>query len=468
VIHLTRNGVGGVTERAVAFADAADMVKLVVALLGTVLPVLWLSSESLAASARHRSHGGQGGGQEVTEVIATTSEAPTEAPTGFDGISNGLTDDATFGADRAAFDGTEDVDEGLGPLYNAQACRECHQAPISGAASQITELRVGHRDSRGRFVDPDLPMGDGTEVVHARSLVNDRSICPSAEFPNLTGQQRVPATETIRALRASLNTLGDGYVEAIPSSALRAIADRQCRSTRGEICGKAITVPVLEAGGTGRIGRFGWKNQHASLVSFSADAYLNEMGITSVLQPTDTASLCDAIEDPEDHIGADGLGDVDRFARFMRATKAPSRYGSLAATAEAVAGSDLFDQIGCATCHVRTFVTAPAGSVLNGGTLTVSAAIGNKIIHPFSDFLLHDVGTGDGIVQNGGQETAMTLRTPPLWGLHVRGRMMHDLESVTFDDVIVRHKGEASGVTRAYFRLRPDEQGKLQAFLGSL
>jgi CxxC motif-containing protein (DUF1111 family) len=335
-----------------------------------------------------------------------------------------LVDNATHAADNEAFDGAEDPDEGLGPLYNAQACRECHQAPVSGAASQITEIRIGHRDSRGNFVDPDIPMGDGTEVVHARSLLNDRSICPNKEFPDLTGQQRAPASENIRALRASLNTLGDGFIEAIPSNALRQLADQQCRRTNGAICGKVIYVPVTEAGGTKRVARFGWKNQHASLVSFAADAYLNEMGITSPLQPNDNNSLGRTTVSgiPVTEIGADGLGDVDRFARFMRASKVPPRYASVAASADGVAGSDLFDQVGCATCHVRTFTTAPAGSVLNAGTLVVSQAVGNKLIHPFSDFL-HDIGTGDGIVQNGGRGTANLLRTPPLWGLHVRGRM---------------------------------------------
>src|SRR5262249_33620111 len=163
-------------------------------------------------------------------------------------------------------------------------------------------------DRSGNFVDPDLPMGDGSEVVHGRSLMNDRSICPNAEFPDLTGQERVPATENVRALRASLNTLGDGFIEAIPSSTLKQLASDQCSQSRGSICGKVIGVPVLEAGGALRVGRFGWKNQHASLLSFSADAYLNEMGITSVLQPKEVAQLCDAIQDPEDQIGPDGLG----------------------------------------------------------------------------------------------------------------------------------------------------------------
>ena len=430
--------------------------------LGLWLLLLWTlgGPGGIAASAAAR---------EAADQIATTTAPPTEAPTGFDDASNGLVDAATHSADKEAFDGAEDVDEGLGPLYNAQACRECHQAPVSGAASQITELRVGHTDASGNFVNPNIPRGDGRdEVVKARSLVNDRSICPNAEFPDTAGQQRVPAGENVRALRASLNALGDGFIEAIPSDAIRRVASQQCRRTNGAICGQVITVPVLEAGGSTRVARFGWKNQHASLLSFSADAYLNEMGITSVLLPTDTATACDAIQDPEDEIGADGLGDVDRFARFMRASKAPPRYAAVAASPDAAAGSDVFDQVGCAICHTRTFTTAPAGSVLNGGTLTVSDAVGNKLIHPFSDFLLHDVGTGDGIVQNGGQGTANKLRTPPLWGMHARGRLMHDLQSISLEGAIARHRGEATNVIRRYRALSATDQAKLKVFLGSL
>jgi CxxC motif-containing protein (DUF1111 family) len=447
------------------------MKTLVAVLVGLGFP-LWLNASSAVAGTRH--HAATSGssssatGGDVADVLATARSAPTEAPTGFDDASNGLTDPTTHANDQVAFDSAEDPDEGLGPLYNAQACRECHETPVSGAASQITEQRVGHKDSSGHFVNPDLPMGDGSEVVHARSLMNDRSICPNAEFPDLTGQERVPPAENIRALRASLNTLGDGFIEAIPSSTLKANASSQCSQTRGAICGTVISVPVLEAGGSLRVGRFGWKNQHASLLSFSADAYLNEMGITSVLQPKEVATLCDAIQDPEDTIDANGLGDVDHFARFMRASKAPARYASVAASADGVTGSALFDQIGCNTCHTRTFVTAPPGSVLNGGTLVVSDAVGNKIIHPFSDFLLHDVGTGDGIVQNGGPATANMLRTPPLWGVHVRGRLMHDLTSLNFDDAIARHRGEARSVTQRYRALSPDDQNRLKVFLSSL
>src|SRR5439155_25416481 len=96
---------------------------------------------------------------------------------------NGLVDPATHSADQAKFDGVEEIADGLGPLYNAQSCRECHQNPTSGGISQITELRVGHRGAGGRFENPRIPIAGGKEVITGRTLVNDRAICPSAAFP---------------------------------------------------------------------------------------------------------------------------------------------------------------------------------------------------------------------------------------------------------------------------------------------
>jgi len=404
----------------------------------------------------------------ASEAPGSPAEAPISAPTGFDDASNGLVDEETHAADREAFDEAETAEDGLGPVYNAQACRECHQSPISGAVSQTTELRVGGLDRFGGFVDPVIPIGDGSAVIRGRSLVNDRAICPSGEFPDRGAHSHVPREATLRTLRASLNTLGDGFVEAIANGALLRLADEQCRRSRGEICGQAVLVPVLEAGGRLRVGRFGWKGQHASLLSFSADAYLNEMGITSALLPEEVTPVCDAVDDPEDEAGPDGLADIDRFARFMRATKAPPRDGALAQRPDAVAGAALFERIGCATCHVPTHVTAAAGTVINAGALRVPEALGNRRIHPYSDFLLHDVGTGDGIVQNGGSQTARKLRTPPLWGVRTRTRLMHDAASLDFAAAIARHRGEASRASRAFRELGPAQRRALVAFLGSL
>src|SRR5436309_683098 len=276
-------------------------------------------------------------------------------------------------------------------------------------------------------------------------------------------------TTTVLSFRMSLDTLGDGYVESIDSNTLAAIANSQPGQSGGRIAGTFIQVPVLEAPGNNRGGRFGWKNQNSSLLSFAADAYLNEQGITNRLLTNENSSMgnsvaaFDGVSDPED-----GDNDIDAFARFMRASKAPPRDSALAATAAAQSGEQLFSQIGCNICHVTRIVTAPAGTVINGGAFSVPAALGNKVIHPYSDFLLHNVGTGDGIVQNGGQGSANKMRTSPLWGLRTKDRLMHDLLSFTRNDAILRHSGEATGVINSYRALSTTQKNQLITFLQSL
>jgi CxxC motif-containing protein (DUF1111 family) len=127
-----------------------------------------------------------------------------------------------------------------------------------------------------------------------------------------------------------------------------------------------------------------------------------------------------------------------------------------------------FDRIGCDVCHVDRIVTSAVGTVINGGAFAVPAALGNKIIHPYSDFLLHDIGTGDGIVHNGGPRTANKLRTVPLWGVRTHNRHMHDGRSLTLTDAILRHAGEARGVIQNFNALSASEQRQILAFLKSL
>jgi CxxC motif-containing protein (DUF1111 family) len=229
---------------------------------------------------------------------------------------------------------------------------------------------------------------------------------------------------------------------------------------------------VLEGDGSSRIGRFGWKCQHASLESFAADAYLNEMGVTSPLLPEENTSSgrfvgfgtkFDPVADPED----DG-DDVVAFADFMRSTKVPPR-GPIGADEQD--GSRIFGSLGCATCHTRTIRTASAGAVINGGHFTVPAALGDKLIHPYSDFLLHDIGTGDGIPFLPTPEFASTanqIRTAPLWALRTRNRLMHDGLSFTKQEAIERHAGQAAGVTAKYQALSDAERAQLLVFLDSL
>jgi CxxC motif-containing protein (DUF1111 family) len=407
-------------------------------------------------------------------LVAIAQQSPTEAPAGFDtptlsqnpgseSITNGIAEPPgdTFALDQQRIEETHDAKGGLGPVFNARACVDCHQNPVTGGPSQFTEVRVGHKDANGNFVNPTIPINDGADSITGRSLVNDRAICPQA-------QEHVPDSENIRTLRAVLNTLGDGFVEAVDDKTLLAIAENQPRLSYGLIRGEAIQVPIFEAPGHKRIGWFGWKDQHGSLLSFVGDAYEMEMGITNRLRPKDATTVCKTTSDPEDTPDNLGLADIDHFAQFIRGTKVPPRDEALAATPEAQAGHELFQRIGCNTCHVETMVTAPPGTVINGGTFTVPEALGNKIIHPFSDFLLHDVGTGDGIVQVGPQDTADKLRTFPLWGLRMRPRHMHDLASLTLADAIRRHRREAVLPAVRFLALSPEQKQQLNTFLNSL
>ena len=420
-------------------------------------------------------------------ALAAAVPGAVEAPTGFDNKSNGMADDATHQADQAKFEEVEGVADGLGPLYNAQSCRECHQNPTTGGMSQIAELRVGHLGPDGKFRNPEIPINRGSEIIKGRTLVNDRAICPSGAFPDVEIQERAPDKDTIRTTRIALNLLGDGYIEALTDESLKELAREQCKTSGGKICGRAIYVPVVEAPGKAAIGRFGWKDQHASLLSFSGDAYFNEMGITNTLFPDEVTKLCNTVSEPNDSPAADGLSDIDHFARFVRASKPPARDAKLAATAKAKKGSELFDKTGCAVCHVRTFVTPAAGTAVNAGAFTVPAALGGKTFHPYSDFLLHDVKTGDGIVipivEHYGraaarmpkectsgefEKTRNRVRTPALWGVRLRTRLMHDGTSLTLTDAIRRHGGEADRASDAFGRLGREEREAVLEFLRSL
>jgi CxxC motif-containing protein (DUF1111 family) len=433
-----------------------------------VLAVLLLPAVATPAAAQHHRrrpdlrHDGR-----ITPEAAPASLSGsdvTDAPTGFDNATNGYLDQGppfdeldeetvealrSFNDNRFIFEEVEGVEDGLGPTYNAQSCRECHQNVVTGGASQVAEHRTGRLQDDSFFES----LGG--------SLIQSRAISPDIV-------ERVAFEDDVRTFRVSTNTLGAGFVEAVSNATLLALRDQQPRSMRG----RALLVPVLEAGGKARIGRFGWKSQHASLVSFSGDAYLNEMGITSPLFPEENTSAgqdvgygtpWDPVEDPED----DGV-DLIAFADFMRSTKAPPR---APITDDVREGARSFRDVGCAICHTPALVTAPAGTVINGGEFEVPPALGSKRFRPYSDFLLHDIGTGDGIPVLPGAEyagTASQIRTAPLWGLRTRNRLMHDGLSFTKQEAIARHAGQAAGVTARYDALTTAQKQQVLAFLDSL
>jgi len=398
-------------------------------------------------------------GQAATNAPTTQMDARLEAGDLFNGFgpfqrAEGPRDECTnpaqantsFLDNKVIFEEREEVDEGLGPTYNAEACSTCHQAPVTGHVSQINEFRAGSTDFFGNFVAP--PGG--------QTLIQDRAIAPGA-------QERINTGLNIHEFRSTRTLLGDGFVEAIANGTLTNNVNAQPAAQRGQL----RTVVVLEAAPNTRIGRFGHKSQHASLVSFSADAYLNEMGITSPLQPADNNILgqpvgdFDTVADPED----DGA-DVEAFAAFQRALRAPGR-GPI--NSDVTAGQTLFTSIGCAVCHTPQFTTAVAGTVINGGAFVVPAALGNKIIRPFSDFALHNIGTSGGIGAEPGVNDRFATTTIALWGVRTKHRFMMQGNQHTIFDSIQVHGGQASTARNNFNNaLNNTQKNQLIAFVLSL
>lgn len=353
-----------------------------------------------------------------------------------------LTELQVFVDGRNDFVQVETIATGLGPVFNNVSCVACHQQPAVGGSSRITVTRYG-RSVNGVF-DP-LTARGGT-------LLHQFAINPAV-------REVIPPEANVVAHRRTTPLFGLGLIEAIPDSVIRQNA--QLAKPDG-VKGKISTITDV-ASGRPRVGRFGWKAQHATLLSFAADAYLNEMGITSRFFPHDIAPngntnvlhLFDTVADPEDQPDpATGKADVDRVADFMRLLGAPP---TLALTAAAQLGQTLFTQAGCAVCHTPSFTT---------GTSPV-AAINNKIVPLYSDLLLHDMGTlGDGIAQSvaGTRE----MKTPPLWGLRGNPSYLHDGRAETVDQAIRAHDGEAATSKGRYLQLTPAQKQQLLEFLHAL
>ena len=335
--------------------------------------------------------------------------------------------------------------EGLGPAFNGTSCAVCHNVPVIGGGGLIAEMRAATRTAEGGF----RPLHDSGETLFQLFSV-----------PGHACQAIVPSDATVFARRIPIPLFGAGLVEAIPDELILA-RDDPFDADRNGVSGRAARVRDL-ATGEMRIGRFGWKAQHATLLTFGADAYRNEMGITNDVFPTELAvgvsedrmRVCDPIPDPEDVLEpATGRRGIDNFASFMRFLAPPPR---AIADVRAEAGAAIFGIIGCASCHVPTLETGPHQN----------PAFDRRPVPLFSDLLLHDVGTGDGIVQ--GAAEAGEIRTPALWGLRFRRPLLHDGAAATIDDAVRRHGQEAGTARAGYEALGDADRGALLAFLGSL
>ena len=350
-----------------------------------------------------------------------------------------------FRMGRADFLEVETSEDGLGPLFNGTSCAQCHNIPAIGGTGTMVETRAGVRDAEGKFHAP-----EGGTLMHLFSIPPHDcqvSIYPEA---NVIGR------------RISMPLFGAGMVEAIPDQTLLSLEDPDDRDGDG-IRGRAAIVEDI-ATGKPRVGRFGWKAQHATLIAFAADAYINEMGISNDLFRTEGLGNvapdkakginCQPSASPEDaRDRRTGLRGIDNFENFLKFLAPPGR-GPI--TAEAVHGERIFNDIGCSACHRPALVTGPSSNPL----------FDRKPVPLFSDLLLHDIGTGDGIEQ--ASASGAEIRTPALWGLRFRRPFLHDGSAPSIEKVIERHLGEATRVSERFAQLPAHEQQELIAFLRSL
>ena len=349
---------------------------------------------------------------------------------------------AAFATGLEEFENEETVAGGLGPIFNHVSCVACHSGPTTGGSSDIVVTRFG-RTVNGVF-DPLAEKGG--------SLLQQFAIDPAV-------REVVPPEANVIARRRTTPLFGLGLIEAIPDETIRQLALRQKPDgVAGRICEVTDITTGLK-----RVGRFGWKAQQATLLAFSADAYLNEMGITSRFFPKENApngnetllALFDTIADPEDEIDpATRRGDIDVVADYMRFLGAPPR---LPLSTSARTGQGLFNQVGCATCHTPLMFTGP----------NRVPALDRKEVWLFSDLLLHDMGSlGDGIGQGAAKPTEM--RTAPLWGLRASAPYLHDGRARTVHDAIAAHEGEGRVARDRYLRLTPQQRRQLLDYLNSI
>jgi CxxC motif-containing protein (DUF1111 family) len=360
----------------------------------------------------------------------------------------GLTADeqARFAAGQEAFEEIEEVEDGLGPVFNEAGCVVCHDDPVGGTTGRL-ETRFG-KSRNGRF-DPLVNLGG--------SLIQDQAI---GRVPTNKGFFKFVAEVVPRRIanvstpRLTTPLFGLGLVDAVPDQVFIDLARSEARhspSTEGRV----HMVTEIRTGAM-RVGKFGWKAQVPTIHQFAGDAYLNEMGITNPEFPDESCPQgnCDILKfNPVPELNDDGE-DVVLFADFMTLLAPPPRGRR---TRDVEEGARVFAAIGCDDCHTPTLTT---------GSSPI-AALSNRTFQPFSDFLLHDMGRlGDGIVQ--GDARAREMRTAPLWGLTSRPVFLHNGAAKTPTAAILFHDGQGAKARRAFQDLRRSQQEDLLAFLRSL
>ncbi|HXQ22788.1 MAG TPA: di-heme oxidoredictase family protein, partial [Candidatus Acidoferrales bacterium] len=392
----------------------------------------------------------------------------------------------------------------LGPIFNSRSCGACHFQPaVGGSGEFINEIRVRNNNAGGPvhiFASDNIlrggPQTQGTLTFFENGLESsplgcqitspgcNYSACQVEEATRTTFSTDLPICDpnsasfasgaNCTAERQATPLFGFGLIEAVADNTFVALAASQPTAVRG-------TVKTVTEFGRSRVARFGWKDDVATLRNFSGDAYLNEVGIsnpdhtpdrsTCALNQTQFGVLLDAADDPEDAPDAHGRADVDRFTDFMRALAPPP---TLQQNGSAQKGAALFNSLGCGSCHTATLKTAfnpvsfippTTGGVPVSGSLNI--ILSQQTFHPYSDFLLHDMGSlGDGITSGAAGPTMM--RTAPLWGVRAKSRLLHDGRAESVTDAINFHDGQGAAARSAFQALPAQQQQHLIDFLNTI
>jgi CxxC motif-containing protein (DUF1111 family) len=400
----------------------------------------------------------------IVAANARPREEPTDPETGLtqrealgEGSADGQEGDTDFGdplpdadsgrffAGREAFEEVEGIADGIGPVFNNVSCASCHNGPAIGGGSDVLSTRIGAM-GRGGF---DSLERFGGPTIQTQGI---------GEFGDyeFVGEV-VPKEASIVARRRATPLFGFGLVDAVPDSTLIFIAWMQNRHSP-ETAGRPNVVVNLRTGDPA-VGRFGWKAQAATVFDFCADAYKDEMGITvpglhdsddgrNVADENCPQGDCDALEwNPIPSPNEGDADDVEAFADFIRLLAPPPR-GRI--TRAVRAGASVFRKTGCSACHLPTLRTQDGVA-----------------FHPYSDFLLHNMGRlGDGIEQ--GTASGREMRTAPLWGLREQPFFLHDGRADTVEEAILLHDGQAGGAVHRFLHLNHRDRQNLMEFLASL
>jgi CxxC motif-containing protein (DUF1111 family) len=457
-------------------AFVSTMIILVCRLVA--LPGIAVAQNAAALNFGPPSHDGPGGPKSIDPGVRG-------GPAGAGAPLAGLNDQerAFFAAAKNVFMEVDSVPVGLGPRFNLDSCAGCHAAPAVGGSSPATNPQVAVATLNGatnvvpRFITSTGPVRevrfvrnpDGTPDggVHDLFVITGRNDAPGCNIkqPDFDGQ----LAKNNVVFRIPTPTFGLGLVENVPDSYLQAV--QSANSFMAGIMG--ISGEFNHSGNDGTITRFGWKAQNKSLLVFAGEAYNVEQGVTNELFPNERESdaHCQYNSLPEDNTNltptsnsgspaSDYASDIVNFAAFMRLSAPPSPMPDIT-TALNTPGGRLFKSIGCSACHA---IKQTTGQSVYTGQSKVD-------FFPFSDFALHDMGSGlaDGITQ--GNANGREFRTAPLWGVGQRIFFLHDGRTSDLYQAITAHASsgsEANTVISHYQMLSTADQQALVNFLRSL